>query len=341
MKKIIAFASAILLTSAPFTFCKNNVNAEDGKYTIKIDNVFANPGDGSKVKGESVDSAIDDYIDHVDKSTGKVDPSYMLVPVPIKVYNFKSTSGYRAAINLTDEEKEIFTFPESERVALRTDDVYTGDETLFVSGNSQFNKNLAYFAIAFNDVITSANDGDTAYYMYFKIADNSSVINAAKKMGLELKNDNGNNYYAFPIDFSNNAKEITNASGNEYPKDDISWEGGYLNVYVNLSSENSNPTVPIKRYDTPSKDNPTSNKKLGDVDNDKSITAKDATMILVDYANSIAQSSASKLNTNIADVNKDGNIDAKDATVILRFYAATIVDSSVANIDIYKWNTQS
>lgn len=56
------------------------------------------------------------------------------------------------------------------------------------------------------------------------------------------------------------------------------------------------------------------NGKLGDVDNDTEITAKDATIILRYVINEV-----SEINDAIADVDADGSVTAKDATMILRY----------------------
>lgn len=61
------------------------------------------------------------------------------------------------------------------------------------------------------------------------------------------------------------------------------------------------------------------NGKLGDVDNDTEITAKDATQVL-----KIAAGSVTDYNDAIADVDKDGSITAKDATMILKYAAGSI-----------------
>lgn len=70
------------------------------------------------------------------------------------------------------------------------------------------------------------------------------------------------------------------------------------------------------------------NTVLGDVNSDGKIDAKDATVILVDAANTILgkKSTADK---SAADVNKDGKIDAKDATVILRYAAEKMLGRDV------------
>ena len=60
-----------------------------------------------------------------------------------------------------------------------------------------------------------------------------------------------------------------------------------------------------------------------DVNSDGSVDAKDATVVLSDYAQSIA-SNATVLTPEIADANDDGVIDSKDATLILVYYADEI-----------------
>lgn len=62
---------------------------------------------------------------------------------------------------------------------------------------------------------------------------------------------------------------------------------------------------------------------LGDVNNDADIDARDATLVLEQYA-SLALSGVNSLTDQqmtAADVNTDSSVDARDATVILRYYA--------------------
>ena len=64
---------------------------------------------------------------------------------------------------------------------------------------------------------------------------------------------------------------------------------------------------------------------LGDVNNDSKVDAKDASLILVEYA-SLSTDGKSVLSDevkNAADVNKDGKVDSKDASSVLQYYAYT------------------
>lgn len=69
---------------------------------------------------------------------------------------------------------------------------------------------------------------------------------------------------------------------------------------------------------------------LGDVNNDGKLTAEDATMVLIDFANIIAQN-GSKLDLSVADVTKDGKITAEDATAILIQYATNLVNEAAGS----------
>ncbi len=72
---------------------------------------------------------------------------------------------------------------------------------------------------------------------------------------------------------------------------------------------------------------------LGDVNNDSTIDARDASAVLAEYANSSTAVGASFAPAQIkaANVNKDGTVDARDASDILRYYAL----SSVSDIDSF------
>ena len=64
---------------------------------------------------------------------------------------------------------------------------------------------------------------------------------------------------------------------------------------------------------------------LGDVNNDGKVDAKDASLILVEYA-SLSTDGKSVLSDEAktaADVNKDGKADSKDASAVLQYYAYT------------------
>lgn len=64
---------------------------------------------------------------------------------------------------------------------------------------------------------------------------------------------------------------------------------------------------------------------LGDANGDGNVDAKDATAILVDYANKLSNESyKSVIIEDVADYNQDGAIDAKDATAILVYYANSL-----------------
>ena len=78
--------------------------------------------------------------------------------------------------------------------------------------------------------------------------------------------------------------------------------------------------------------NPPSN--IGDVNSDRSVDAKDATMILIYYANSIAGLNTT-IDINIADTNGDNKADAKDATNILVYYAYSIANSNFGSFYNY------
>lgn len=93
-----------------------------------------------------------------------------------------------------------------------------------------------------------------------------------------------------------------------------------------ISTAESQTSLSTVTTTTQIKENPTKkDHHLGDIDGDGEVTAKDATRILVSYANSIAGYD-DKLDLLVADVNDDGNIDAKDATVILVKYAQAIAE---------------
>ena len=64
----------------------------------------------------------------------------------------------------------------------------------------------------------------------------------------------------------------------------------------------------------------------GDVNGDEKIDAKDATAILVDYANRI-YGNESTIPLELGDYNYDGVVDAKDATAILVYYANLIYEN--------------
>lgn len=74
--------------------------------------------------------------------------------------------------------------------------------------------------------------------------------------------------------------------------------------------------------------------KPGDVDGDGTVDAKDATMVLSNYADLIAKTVSNKASYGStsfvinSDANGDGNVDAKDATVILTDYANSIYEQN-------------
>lgn len=72
---------------------------------------------------------------------------------------------------------------------------------------------------------------------------------------------------------------------------------------------------------------------FGDADKSGKINAKDATLILVDYARRIS-GGESNLHLETSDVNCDGSIDAKDATAILVFYANKIYNPDLTDGDL-------
>lgn len=73
---------------------------------------------------------------------------------------------------------------------------------------------------------------------------------------------------------------------------------------------------------------------LGDVNGDDTVDPKDATEILIDYANTILGSS-SRLSYETADANDDGIIDSKDASTILLYSADKILDPDIGSFYIY------
>ena len=62
---------------------------------------------------------------------------------------------------------------------------------------------------------------------------------------------------------------------------------------------------------------------LGDVNNDNSVDARDASIVLMNYVLASAGFDISLSDEQIkaSDVNEDGQIDARDASVILTYYA--------------------
>ena len=61
---------------------------------------------------------------------------------------------------------------------------------------------------------------------------------------------------------------------------------------------------------------------LGDVNEDSSINASDATLVLVNYSllSTGEKMQLTEYQQKAADVNRDGKIDASDATMILQYY---------------------
>ena len=81
------------------------------------------------------------------------------------------------------------------------------------------------------------------------------------------------------------------------------------------------------------------NYTIGDLNADKAVDAKDATMILISFANSIlskeADTGINREQTYVGDVNSDGATDSKDATCILVYYAHSISDDSFGSFEDY------
>lgn len=78
---------------------------------------------------------------------------------------------------------------------------------------------------------------------------------------------------------------------------------------------------------------PTTSSQTGDVNGDGTIDSKDASMILVDYANALL-GKKSEIDAKLADINGDGAVDSKDATALLVYYAKAILDNGY-KIDVY------
>lgn len=83
-----------------------------------------------------------------------------------------------------------------------------------------------------------------------------------------------------------------------------------------------------------------SDRKLGDINNDGILDAKDATMVLTDYAKRSADKDAilDKAQTIAADVNGNLIVDAVDATKILSYYAYTSTHDQIDLVDYVSGN---
>ena len=81
---------------------------------------------------------------------------------------------------------------------------------------------------------------------------------------------------------------------------------------------------------------------LGDPNNDDKVDSKDATLVLVEYANLSVGNEASftEAQQKAADVNKDGRTDAKDASIILAYYSY-ISTGGTMEIEAYLGNNES
>lgn len=77
---------------------------------------------------------------------------------------------------------------------------------------------------------------------------------------------------------------------------------------------------------------------LGDVNNDKIIDARDASAVLIEYAQSSTDAGGSFTDEQkkAADVNNDGKVDARDASDILRFYALSSANQIKTLDELYK-----
>lgn len=103
-------------------------------------------------------------------------------------------------------------------------------------------------------------------------------------------------------------------------KSDFEGKGNYYTDIVNMDpslNEAGNNEIRNLFLDT----------FLGDIDGNGARDSRDATRILVSYANFIANGEQS-LDKFYSDVNLDGAIDSKDATVILKYYANYINNAS-------------
>lgn len=73
---------------------------------------------------------------------------------------------------------------------------------------------------------------------------------------------------------------------------------------------------------------------MGDVNFDKTVDSKDATLILAEYAFYLLGSTYSVSDV-IADVNNDNKIDSRDATVILGYYAKKLLEPNTGSMSDY------
>ena len=109
---------------------------------------------------------------------------------------------------------------------------------------------------------------------------------------------------------------------------DIDNSDNLVYVYVEKKSQsnNNNNNKPTDNPNDPNKpDTPNNdNYKLGDVNEDGSINALDASNVLLEYALKATNQTLrfNELQSKAADVNKDGSINAIDASLILAYYAA-------------------
>jgi lysophospholipase L1-like esterase len=89
-------------------------------------------------------------------------------------------------------------------------------------------------------------------------------------------------------------------------------------LYKNLNDLSDYPAIALDSYKTAA-----GNLTTGDINFDEKIDARDASLVLKNYAviSGKEKSILSELQNSVADVNKDESRDAKDASAILRYYA--------------------
>ncbi len=126
--------------------------------------------------------------------------------------------------------------------------------------------------------------------------------------------------------------EGTDCSANSEVKCGYTWDTEYGEIWL-VYGMNLFGSADMNKIILSCSDYSVLDKVLGDINDDDTINASDASDILSDYAN-ISSGGISALDKNIADVNKDGKIDASDSSMILAYYAYT---SSGGTQTIYKF----
>jgi len=199
---------------------------------------------------------------------------------------------------------------------------YTIDLTA-TDGNETTSESYTFTKVDPNSVQTIYFDNSSynwsSVYVYIYGGDNGSASSVAWP-GTKMTKDSSTGYYSLvvPEGFKNGKVIFTegeNATTNRYPADmepGLSLNGASMLFSANNSWTEYKPVKPTK----PTTTKPSVTYLYGDVNFDKTIDVKDATLIVKVVTGKV---SFNDIQIKSADVNGDGEINVKDATLIQKY----------------------